>query len=158
VVQLPDGRTAYTRDGSFERDADGQLVNVNGYRIQPGVTIPEGAKDIAISADGMVQAYLGTDANPTQLGQLQLARFVNKAGLEAAGDNLFSETASSGPAQLGLPNADGMGDVMQGYLESANVNAVTEIADLIAAQRAYEMNARVVSGADEMMQATAQMR
>ncbi len=158
VVQMPDGRTAYTRDGSFERDADGQLVNVNGYQIQPGITIPDGATQVSISADGMVQAYLGTDPAPTQLGQLQLARFVNKAGLEAAGDNLFVETASSGPAQLGLPNSDGTGNVMQGYLESANVNAVTEIADLIAAQRAYEMNARVVSGADEMLQATAQMR
>jgi flagellar basal-body rod protein FlgG len=158
VVQLPDGRTAYTRDGSFERDSTGQLVNVDGYTIQPGVAIPDGANSVSISNDGTVEAFLGTDSQPTQLGQLQLARFVNKAGLESIGDNLFLETGSSGPAQLGLPNADGMGNVMQGYLEMANVNAVTEIADLIAAQRAYEMNARVISGADEMLSATTQMR
>ncbi len=158
VVELPDGRTAYTRDGSFERDATGQLVNVDGYAIQPGIVIPDGANALSISNDGIVQAYLGTDSTPTQLGQIQLARFVNKAGLESMGDNLFLETASSGPAQLGVPNIDGMGNVMQGYLEQANVNAVTEIADLIAAQRAYEMNARVISGADEMLAATSQLR
>jgi flagellar basal-body rod protein FlgG len=158
VVQLPDGRTAYTRDGSFERDGSGALVNVNGYQIQPGITIPDNANQVSISADGIVQAFLGNETAPTQLGQLQLARFVNKAGLESAGDNLFIETPSSGAAQLAVPNADGMGALMQGYLESANVNAVTELADLIAAQRAYDMNARVVSGADEMLQTTSQMR
>ena len=158
MVQLPDGRTGYTRDGSFERDSSGLLVNVDGYQVMPGITIPENANSLSISADGMVQAYIGTDADPTQLGQLQLARFVNKAGLESIGDNNFVETASSGSAQLGTPNADGMGNVLQGYVESANVNPVTEIADLIAAQRAYEMNARVISGADEMLQATSQMR
>jgi flagellar basal-body rod protein FlgG len=158
MVQLPDGRTAYSRDGSLQRDNSGQLVTADGYAVQPGITIPDGANQVSISADGMVQAYLGTDAAPTQLGQIQLARFVNKTGLEPIGNNLFTETGSSGEAQLGVPNIDGMGDVMQGYLESANVNAVTEIADLIAAQRAYEMNARVVSGADEMLQSTSQMR
>ena len=158
VVQLPDGRTAYTRDGSFERDNTGQLVNVNGYTIQPGIAIPDGANSVSIGSNGTVEAFLNTDTEPTQLGQIQLARFVNKAGLESIGDNMFVETGSSGPAQLGLPDADGMGNVMQGYLEMANVNAVTEIADLIAAQRAYEMNARVISGADEMMAATSQMR
>ena len=158
MVQLPDGRTAYTRDGTFERDSSGLLVNVDGYQIEPGITIPDGARSVSISADGMVEAYLNNDSSPTQLGQIQLARFVNKAGLESLGDNLFGETASSGPAQMGTPNSDGVGNVMQGYLEMANVNAVTEIADLIAAQRAYEMNARVISGADEMMQATSQLR
>lgn len=158
AVQMPDGRTGYTRDGSFERDATGQLVNVDGYQIEPGITIPEDANSLSISADGVVEAYIGTDTTPTQLGQIQLARFVNKAGLASAGNNLFLETAASGTAQLGVPNADGMGDVMQGYLENANVNPVTEIADLIAAQRAYEMNARVISGADEMLSATSQMR
>lgn len=157
-VQLPDGRTAYTRDGSFERDSSGLLVNVDGYQIEPGITIPDGAHDVSISADGTVEAYLNNDANPTQLGQIQLARFVNKTGLMSLGDNNFAETASSGPPQIGTPNSEGFGNVMQGYLEMANVNAVTEIADLIAAQRAYEMNARVISGADEMMQATSQLR
>ncbi|MHB1110695.1 MAG: flagellar basal-body rod protein FlgG [Devosia sp.] len=158
TVQLPDGRTAYTRDGTFERDNTGLLVNVDGYQIEPGITIPDTANSVSISADGTVEAFLGTDPVPTQLGQIQLARFVNKGGLESIGNNLFVETAASGPAQIGTPNTDGMGDLMQGYLEMANVNAVTEIADLIAAQRAYEMNARVVSGADEMLQSTTQLR
>lgn len=158
LVELPDGRTAYTRDGSFERNADGQLVNVNGHPIQPGVTVPDGASSISIGADGAVEAFINNDPLPTQIGQLQLARFANKAGLESLGDSLYVETGASGPAQIGVANADGMGNLMQGYLEMANVNAVGEIADLIAAQRAYEMNARVVSGADEMLQATSQLR
>jgi flagellar basal-body rod protein FlgG len=158
LVQMPDGRTGYTRDGSFERDASGQLVNVDGYPISPGITIPDTANSVSISADGMVEAFLDGQSAPTQLGQLQLARFANKAGLESIGNNLFIETASSGPAQLGTPNQDGLGDLLQSYLEGANVNSVTEIADLIAAQRAYEMNARVISGADEMLRATSQLR
>jgi flagellar basal-body rod protein FlgG len=158
MVQMPDGRTGYTRDGSFERDDTGQLVNVNGYQIQPGITIPENANSISISPDGIVEAYVSTDGAPTQLGQLQLARFVNKAGLASAGDNLFTETAASGAPQMGTPNMDSFGSLQQAYLEQANVNSVTEIADLIAAQRAYEMNARVISGADEMMSTTSQMR
>lgn len=157
MVQLPDGRTGYTRDGSFQRDAEGTLVNSSGYPIDPGITIPGDARGVAISPDGTVEAYIGTNATPTQLGQLQLARFVNKSGLELMGDNLFLETAASGPAQINVPNTDGTGDLLQNYLEMANVNSVTEIADLIAAQRAYEMNARVISGADQMMQATSQL-
>ena len=157
-IQLPDGRTAYTRDGSFERDANGTLVNSSGYSVGPGITIPDNARGISISPDGTVEAFLGTDSTATQLGQLQLARFVNKSGLESMGDNLFLETAASGPAQVGIPNTDGTGDLLQNYLEMSNVNSVTEIADLIAAQRAYEMNSRVISGADEMMQATSQLR
>jgi len=158
AVQLPDGRTAYTRDGSFERGADGTLVNTDGYQVQPGITIPTNANQVAISADGVVEAYIGTSSTPTQLGQLQLFRFANKEGLESIGDNNFVETPSSGAAQAGTPNSDGMGKVMQGYLEEANVNSVTEIADLIAAQRAYEMNARVISGADEMLSSVSQLR
>lgn len=158
TIQLPDGRTAYTRDGSFERDADGRLVNSSGYPVSPNITIPANARGVTISSDGIVQAFLGTDSTPTQLGQMQLARFVNKSGLESMGDNLFVETAASGAAQVSVPNTDGTGDLLQNYLEMANVNSVTEIADLIAAQRAYEMNARVISGADQMMQATSQLR
>lgn len=158
AVQLPDGRTGYTRDGSFDRSPDGLLVNVDGYQVQPGITIPQDANTITISADGIVQAYVGTSSTPTQLGQLQLYRFVNPSGLESVGDNNFVETPASGAAQAGTPNADGMGHVMQGYLEQANVNPVTEIADLIAAQRAYEMNARVITGADEMLSSVSQMR
>jgi flagellar basal-body rod protein FlgG len=157
-ITMPDGRTAYTRDGSLERSAEGEIVTSTGYPIDPGINIPGLASSIAISPDGMVSAFLDNEAVPTQLGQLQLARFVNKSGLESLGDNLFIETAASGPAQVGVPNADGTGNLLQGYLEMSNVNSVTEIADLIAAQRAYEMNARVISGADEMMQATSQLR
>lgn len=158
MIQLPDGRTAYTRDGSFERDSTGQLVNVNGYVVQPGIVIPENANSIQISRDGTVEAFIGNAAAPTQLGQIQLARFVNKGGLESIGDNNFVETAASGPAQVGTADSENMGIMMQKYLEMANVNAVTEIADMIAAQRAYEMNARVISGADEMLSATSQLR
>ncbi|KKB10542.1 flagellar basal body rod protein FlgG [Devosia geojensis] len=157
VVEMPDGTAAYTRDGAFERDDQGRLVNSSGYPVQPGITIPQDAVSVSVSADGLVQAYIGNDAFPTQLGQLQLARFVNKAGLASIGDNLFNATAASGEAQIGLPKANGTGDLLQGYLEQANVNSVTEIADLIAAQRAYEMNARVISGADEMLRSATQM-
>ena len=138
-------------------NADGTLVTSSGYPVDPGVTIPGDARGVSISPDGTIEAFVGTDTVPTQIGQLQLARFVNKSGLESMGDNLFLETAASGAAQVGVPNADGTGDLLQGYLEMANVNSVTEIADLIAAQRAYEMNARVISGADQMMQATSQL-
>jgi flagellar basal-body rod protein FlgG len=158
IVQLPDGRTAYTRDGTFERDESGELVTVDGYQIQPGIVIPADANSISISDDGIVEAFLGTGTAPVEVGQLQLARFVNKAGLESIGGNMFVETPSSGSAQVGVPATAGFGGLQQGYLELANVNAVTEIADLIAAQRAYEMNARVISGADEMMAATSQLR
>jgi len=158
MVNLPDGRTAYTRDGTFERDSTGMLVTVDGYQVEPGIIIPADATAVSISRDGLVEGFMNGGTEPVQLGQIQMARFVNKAGLESMGDNLFLETAASGEAQIGLPGVDGMGNLLQGYLESANVNAVTEMADLISAQRAYEMNARVISGADQMMQATAQLR
>ncbi|WMT85717.1 flagellar basal-body rod protein FlgG [Pelagibacterium sp. 26DY04] len=158
MVTLPDGRTAYTRDGTFERDATGMMVTTDGYQIEPGIIIPADATSVSISRDGIVEGFINGATEPVQLGQIQMARFVNKGGLESMGDNLFLETAASGEAQVGLPGQEGMGSLLQGYLESANVNAVTEMADLISAQRAYEMNARVISGADQMMQATAQLR
>jgi flagellar basal-body rod protein FlgG len=157
VIALPDGRTGYTRDGAFQRDATGQLVTIEGYPVQPGIVIPDNARDISVSAQGVVEAFLDSETTATQLGQIQLARFANPVGLEGIGDNLFVETAASGAAQVGTPNSDAFGNLLQGYLELANVNAVTEIADLIAAQRAYEMNARVISGADEMLSATSQL-
>ncbi len=157
AITKPDGSTAYTRDGSFERSADGTIVTVDGYEVQPGITIPEDARDISINASGVVEAYIGAAAVPTELGQIQLATFVNPAGLKSDGQNLFSETPASGAPLASNPGADGVGDVLQGYLEMSNVNAVTEISDMISAQRAYEMNARVISGADEMMRATSNL-
>ncbi|ASP33539.1 flagellar basal-body rod protein FlgG [Labrenzia sp. VG12] len=156
-IDLPDGTTGYTRDGSFERDADGQLVTVDGYTVNPGITIPETTQDITISNTGVVQ---GVDQTGTtvQLGQIQLARFVNKAGLEAIGDNLFLETDASGQAETGNPGDNGFGSTQQYFLEMANVDAVTEIADLISAQRAYEMNSKIIQAADEMYSTTTNLR
>ena len=156
-IQLPDSRTAYTRDGSFERDAQGQLVTADGYLVDPGITIPENARSIAISRQGVVSGTIAGSTTPTEFGTLQLSRFVNKTGLEAIGDNLFLETAASGTPQVATAGVDGTGDLLQGYLEQANVNAVSEISDLIAAQRAYEMNSKVVAAADEMLQSTSGM-
>ncbi|GAA0773482.1 flagellar basal-body rod protein FlgG [Roseibium denhamense] len=156
-IDLPDGTTAYTRDGSFERDATGQLVTIDGYTVNPGITIPEDNTDVTIANDGTIQA-VDTAGNTVQLGQLQLARFVNKSGLEAIGDNLFLETDASGAAQTGNPYADGFGSVQQYFLEMANVDAVTEIADLISAQRAYEMNSKVIQAADDMYSTTTNLR
>lgn len=157
-VQLPDGRTGYTRDGAFEIDAEGNLVTPDGYMVEPGIVVPDEAKDFTVSKDGQVQVFIGNDTEPTVLGQLTLARFVNKAGLQAIGDNMFVETDASGPPQIGNPNDEAFGNLMQGYLELANVNAVSEISDLIAAQRAYEMNARVIRAADEMLSSTSNLR
>jgi flagellar basal-body rod protein FlgG len=156
-VQMPDGRTAYTRAGSFEIDAEGRLVTPEGFVIDPVITVPQDAASVTINQQGVVQVTQTGQTAPSDIGQLQLARFVNKSGLEPIGDNLFLETASSGAPQPGNPGTDGLGTLLQGHLEQANVNPVTEISDLIAAQRAYSMNARVVTAADEMLQSTAQM-
>ena len=155
-VLMPDGRTAYSRDGSFEIDANGTLVTQDGYTVSPAITVPNNARDLTVSQTGTVQAMVGNTA--TVLGQIQLARFVNKAGLEALGDNLFVETAASGPAQIANPGDEGYGTLLQNYLESANVVAVAELSSLISAQRAYEMNSRIIRAADEMAQATSNLR
>ncbi len=157
-IDMPDGTTAYTRDGSFERDADGNMVTLDGYAINPGIVIPDNATDVTIATDGTVQAIIGDDTTSTTLGQIQLARFVNKAGLEGVGDNLFQETDASGAAQTGNPGDDGFGTIQQGYLEASNVDSVTEITDLISAQRAYEMNSQIIQAADEMYQTTSNLR
>jgi flagellar basal-body rod protein FlgG len=156
-IRLPDGRTAYTRDGSFDLDSQGQLVTRDGYLVDPGITVPQNVRDVAIGANGTVQASLPGQTQPQNLGQIQLARFVNKSGLESIGDNLYLETPASGPALDGVPGEEGFGNLQQNYLEEANVNAVTEISSLIAAQRAYEMNARIVTAADQMLSSTTQM-
>jgi len=156
-VTLPDGRTAYTRDGSFELDAQGRLVTSKGYIIEPGLTLPQNATAITINTQGQLSVTVPGSTTPTQVGQIETAMFINKAGLQAIGDNLFLETPASGTPQNGTPGSDGFGDLQQGHLEQANVEAVKEISDLIAAQRAYEMNAKVITSADQMLSATANL-
>ncbi len=157
-VQLPDGRTAYTRSGALSLDGNGLLVTQDGYQVQPGITVPDNAREITINADGQISVSVGNATAPQTVGQLELARFINKAGLEAIGDSLFLETPASGSASTGNPNSTGFGSMLQNFIEGSNVNAVSEISDLIAAQRAYEMNSKVISTADEMMQATSNLR
>jgi flagellar basal-body rod protein FlgG len=156
-ITMPDGRTAYTRDGSFELDAQGRLVTAAGNIVQPGITIPQNATAVTINTQGQVSATVPGSTTSTQLGQIELAHFINKAGLQGLGDNLYFETPASGTPQNGTPSTDGLGDLQQGNLESANVESVTEITDLIAAQRAYEMNAKVITAADQMLSATSNL-
>jgi flagellar basal-body rod protein FlgG len=156
-ITLPDSRTAYTRDGSFELDSQGRIVTAQGNVLNPGLTIQPNATSVTINAQGQVSATLPGNTTPTLVGQIQLAMFVNKAGLQGIGDNLYLETPSSGTPQIGNPNQDAFGNLQQGNLEQANVEAVSEISDLIAAQRAYEMNAKVITATDQMLQSTAQM-
>lgn len=157
-VTLPDGRTGYTRDGSFEIDNNGQLVTIDGYSVVPGITFPQNTRGITINKEGQVQVTVGNSTAVQTLGQLTLARFVNKAGLEPIGDNFFLETGASGAAQVATPGSTGFGTLLQNHLEMSNVNSVAEISDLIAAQRAYEMNSRVIKAADEMLSATSNLR
>jgi flagellar basal-body rod protein FlgG len=156
-VQLPDSTYAYTRDGSFQMDAQGRIVTVQGNVVSPGITIPQNASGLTINSQGQVSVTTQGQTAPTVLGQLTLTRFVNKAGLLSVGDNMFTETPASGTPQDGLPNTDGAGDLQQGNLEQANVEAVSEISDLIAAQRAYEMNGKVITAADQMLSTTSNL-
>lgn len=156
-VAMPDGRTAYTRAGNFSSSPTGQIVTEDGYIVQPEIQIPEGALDFSISPSGQVQAIVAGQTAPQDLGQITLASFVNAAGLEALGDNLLVETAASGPATVGNPTGPGLGSINQNYVESSNVNPVFEISALIVAQRAYEMNSKVITASNEMMQATSQV-
>ncbi|HWU78167.1 MAG TPA: flagellar basal-body rod protein FlgG [Rhodanobacter sp.] len=151
-VSMPDGSTAYTRDGSLQTDANGQLVTANGYPLDPPVTLPSNVQSITIGADGTVSATTNGSAAAVQVGSLQLANFVNPAGLQAQGDNLYLETASSGAPQAGQPGLNGLGTLQQGSLESSNVNVVGEMVDMIETQRTYEMNSKAVSTADQMLQ------
>lgn len=156
-VLLPDGRTAYTRDGSFELDSQGRIVTAQGYVVQPGMSIPNNASGFTVNAQGQVSVNLPGQTAPTQVGQFDLAIFINRAGLQGVGDNLYVETPASGTPQTGQPGTDAFGSLQQGNLEQANVEAVNEITDLIAAQRAYEMNAKVITAADQMLQSSSQM-
>ncbi|MFY7760462.1 flagellar basal-body rod protein FlgG [Aquidulcibacter sp.] len=156
-ILMPDGRTAYTRAGNFSSSPTGQIVTGEGYVLQPEIQIPDGALDFSISPSGQVQAIISGQTAPQDLGQITLAGFVNPAGLEALGDNLLVETAASGPATIGNPTGPGLGSINQKYVEASNVNPVFEISALIIAQRAYEMNSKVINASDEMMQATSQV-
>ena len=151
-ILMPDGTFTYTRDGSFQMDNQGRIVNAQGNPVQPTITIPQNASQITINPQGQLTVMLPGSTTPTVLGQIGLTRFVNKAGLQPVGDNNFTETPASGPPQDGIANVDGYGDMQQSNLEQANVEVVSEISDLIAAQRAYEMNAKVISAADQMLQ------
>ena len=156
-IQMPDGTYSYTRDGSFQMDAQGRIVTAQGNVVQPAITIPANSTGLTINSQGQVSVTPQGSTTPTVLGQLQTTRFINQAGLLSIGDNLFQETPASGTAQDGLPNTDGSGDLQQGNLEQANVEAVSEISDLIAAQRAYEMNGKVITAADQMLSATSNL-
>ncbi|MGM9490597.1 flagellar basal-body rod protein FlgG [Ideonella sp. YS5] len=156
-IQLPDGGTAYTRDGSFQLDSQGQLVTNNGYLVQPGITIPAQAQSVTIAADGTVTVALPGQATPQSVGQLQLASFVNPAGLEPRGSNLFGETASSGTPASASPGQSGLGSLQQGFLETSNVNVVEELVSMIQTQRAYELNSKAISTSDQMLQRLAQL-
>ena len=157
-VTLPSGQLAYTRAGNLAVNADGVIVTSDGYSIEPSITVPPEATAVNISRDGIVEATMPGQTAPQQLGQLEIANFINPPGLEAVGDNLYLETPASGSPNVATPASPGFGTLMQGYLELSNVNAVEEISSLIEAQRAYEMNSRVITAADEMLQATTQLR
>lgn len=157
-VTLPSGNSAYTRDGGLKRTGEGLIVTSDGYAVAPGITLPEDATSIAINAEGEVYGYFADRVEPELLGQLTLAAFVNEKGLEATGSNLFLETPASGPASVATPGEDGLGTVRQGYLEESSVDAVREITELIKAQRGYELNAKVITAADQMLGATVQVR
>lgn len=157
-VQLPNGSDAYTRAGSFQLSPQGIIVTAEGNPVQPSVTIPQDAIDVTINQQGEVQVKLAGQVTPSIAGTLELAIFPNEAGLEAIGSNMLLETPASGAASIGAPNSPGFGTIVQGFLETSNVNAVTEITNLITAQRAYEMNSRVIATADEMMSAVSNLR
>lgn len=157
-VTMPSGISGYTRDGALKRSPDGQIVTSDGYPVAPGITIPEETRSVAINADGEVYAYFNDRVEPELLGQLTLAGFTNEKGLEAIGSNLFLETNASGPAQVALSGQEGLGTVRQGYLEESSVDPVREITELIKAQRGYELNAKVITAADQMLGATVQVR
>ncbi|WP_114964764.1 flagellar basal-body rod protein FlgG [Alkalilacustris brevis] len=157
-VAHPSGMPAYTRDGGLHRSADGLVVTADGFELVPGIVIPDDARSLSINAAGEVYAYFGDRPEPEILGQITLAAFTNEKGLEAIGSNLFAETGASGPAMIGAPGENGLGTLRQGYLEESSVDAIREVSELIKAQRGYELNAKVITAADQMLGATAQVR
>ena len=156
-VQLPDGTTAYTRDGSFHLDAQGQLVTSSGYPLQPAITIPSNALTVTVARDGTITVAQPGQATPTQVGALQLANFINAAGLQSQGENLYLESAASGTPTTNTPGSNGLGTLSQGYVETSNVNVVEELVNMIQTQRAYEINSKAVQTSDQMLQRLAQL-
>lgn len=156
-ISMPDGSTAYTRDGSFQLDSQGQIVNSSGFPVQPGLTVPANAQSVTIAADGTVSVAVPGQTTPQNIGQLQMATFVNAAGLEPRGGNLFAETASSGAPNTAAPGSAGLGTLQQGFLETSNVNVVEELVSMIQTQRAYELNSKAISTSDQMLQRLAQL-
>ena len=157
-VTLPNGEIGYTRDGSFSLNATGEVVTQEGYPLATSITVPANAKSVTISSAGLVQANIDGQTTPSTLGTIELATFINPNGLEALGNNLFQETEASGQPQTGVPGEVGFGTVLQNYLESSNVDSVKAITDLIVAQRSYEMNSKVITAADQMMQTANQVK
>lgn len=155
-IQLPSGEAAYTRSGTFQLSDTGEIVTADGFTVLPSVTVPANAQEISINKSGEVFAKIDGQVDPQSLGQIQIATFLNEPGLEATGDNLYLETPASGAATVGTPGTDSVGNILQGYLESSNVDPVKEITNLIRAQRAYEFNTKVISKSDEMLQALVQ--
>jgi flagellar basal-body rod protein FlgG len=151
-ITMPDGTLAYTRDGSFSLDSQGNVVTASGYPISPAITIPIAAQSVSVGADGTVSVTTAGSAKPTTVGQVQLANFINVEGLQPVGNNLLTESAASGAPQVGTPNTNGLGSLNQGSLETSNVNTVTELVNMITCQRAYEMNSKAISTTDQMLQ------
>ena len=157
-ITLPSGTTAYTRDGTFSLAPDGTIVTADGYVVQPGIQIPSTASNVTINQSGQVQATIAGQTAPTTVGQIQLATFPNDAGLSAQGGYLFVQTSASGDPVTGVPGSTGIGTVMQGFLENSNVNVVSEMTNLISAQRAYEMNSQVITASNQMLSTLTQLR
>ena len=157
-VTLPSGASGYTRDGSLKRTGDGLIVTADGFQVAPGMTIPSDARSVTINADGEVYAFFSGQVGSQLLGQIGLVGFTNEKGLEAMGSNLYLESPASGPPLVGTPGLDGLGNLRQGYLEESTVDPVREVSELIKAQRGYELNAKVITAADQMLSATTQVR
>ncbi len=156
-ISLPDGTTAYSRDGSFHVDSNGQMVTASGFALQPSITIPPNAQSVTIGQDGTVSVTTPGQTAPQTIGQLQLASFVNEAGLESRGNNLYLETAASGTPSVNTPGQNGLGLIKQGYLEGSNVNVVEELVSMIATQRAYDINSKAIQASDQMLQRLSQL-
>ncbi|GAA5022112.1 flagellar basal-body rod protein FlgG [Massilia kyonggiensis] len=156
-VLMPDGTTAYTRDGSFQTDSNGQLVTSSGYVLQPPITVPNNALTMTVGRDGTVSVTTPGTVAPTQIGSIQVANFVNPSGLESLGENLYAETGSSGTAQANTPGTNGAGVLMQGYVETSNVNVVEEMVNMIQTQRAYEINSKAITTSDQMLAKISQL-